>query len=136
MLNAEKGAEKMRNKIGFSDTGMDMFVKLAEGNPGALRVCMEIVSKGPQIDPDSAHPMLTLMHFDDLGIYGPRIWMLYKDVCGEDLINTLGVLRGHQFGFITEDTLNHAIDTRGDGLDVEAIVTKVKEALPKFGNSL
>ena len=124
----------MRSKIGLNDTGMDMFVKLSEGNPGALSVCVQILKKNAQIDPDAlGGGMFTLLGLDDLGIYGSRIWMLYKDVCGTDLINTLGVLRGYQLGYITESELNHAIDNRGDGLDVDDVVGRVRERLPNFG---
>ena len=123
----------MKNKIGLEDNGMDILLKLSEGNPGALTVCMQVLERGPKIDPDSMHPLLTLLTFDDLGIYGSRIWMLYKDVCHEDLANMLGVLRGHQLGYITEWQLNHAIDHRGNGLDVESVLSQVKEFLPNFG---
>ena len=124
----------MRSKIGLNDTVQDTLIKLSEGNPGALSVCMQIMAKGSQIDPDAfGGGLLMLLSLDDLGIYGSRIWMLYKDVCGTDLTDTLGVLRGHQLGFITSGTLNHAIDNRGDGLDIEDVVSKVRERLPDFG---
>ena len=123
----------MKNKIELTDNGMDMLLKLSEGNPGALSVCMQVLEKGSKIDLDSASPIITLLTFDDLGIYGSRIWMLYKDVCHEDLTNMLGVLRGHQLGYVTEWQLNHAIDHRGNGLDVESVLSQVKEFLPNFG---
>ena len=123
----------MKNKCGLNDTVMDIFVKLSEGNPGALNVCMQILEDSPKIDPDCAHPLITLFTFDDLGIYGSRIWMLYKDVCDQDLTSTLGVMRGHQLGYITEFQLNHSIDNRGKGLDVVEILGKVRERLPNFG---
>ena len=125
----------MKNKCGLNDTVMDIFVKLSEGNPGALNVCMQILEDSPKIDPDCAHPLITLFTFDDLGIYGSRIWMLYKDVCNQDLKATLGVMRGHQLGYITEHQLNHAIDNRGDGLDVTDILSQVQEFLPNFGTA-
>ena len=123
----------MKNRIKLADTGMDVVMKLSEGNPGALSVCMQVLEKGSKIDLDSASPIITLLTFDDLGIYGSRIWMLYKDVCHEDLTNMLGVLRGHQLGYVTEWQLNHAIDHRGNGLDVESVLSQVKEFLPNFG---
>ncbi|MFZ2950920.1 MAG: hypothetical protein WA003_15705 [Desulfuromonadaceae bacterium] len=59
--------------------------------------------------------------------------MLYNDVCGENLENTLGVLRACQLGHISDSTLNHAIDNRGEGVDVAALVAYVKSVLPGFG---
>jgi hypothetical protein len=70
---------------------------------------------------------------DTHGVYGHRIWMLYKDVCGENIENMLAVLRACQLGIITDQTMNHAIDNYGDGLDVPAILGKVKEQLTEFG---
>lgn len=105
---------------------------LSEGNPGAVVVISEILSKGSQIDKDSLHPMLILLRLDALGIYGSRLWMLYKDVCGMDIVNTIAVIRSHQLGIIDDFQLNHAIDNFGDGLNVEHIYKKVTEQLPNF----
>ncbi len=132
----------MSERIKATDTARDVFLKLSEEtpnggafNPGGLNVCMQIMEKGAKIDPDCPFPLLALLSFDTLGIYGSRIWMLYKDVCKQDLTATLGMLRGHQLGFITKQDLNHAIDNYGDGLDVEAVLEQVRERLPEFGRT-
>ena len=125
----------MKNKLGLEDSGMDVLYKLSEGNPGALTVCMEVLKKGAEIDPDAfGGGLLQLLVFDTLGIYGSRIWMLYKDVCESNLVSMLGVMRAWQLGFITQSQLNWAIDNRGDGLDVKQAVSQVKERLPSFGH--
>ncbi len=118
-------------KINGSETVQEMLLKLVEGNPGAIRVCMEIYTGSAKIDPDCM-PLLHLLAFDDLGIYGSRIWMLYKDVCKHDLTHTIGMLRAQQLGFITREELNHAIDNYGAGLDVGAVLAQVRERLPAF----
>ena len=64
-------------------TGLDMSIfeivgALSEGNPGALRVLMELFGK------DGAG-FLDVFGCDSKRLYGSRIWMLYKDVCGEDI---------------------------------------------------
>jgi hypothetical protein len=108
--------------------------KLADGNAGAIRVLLNLVQNAEQIDPDS--PMGgfgALLNLDSFGIYGPRIWMLYKDVCGENLTKTLGVLLACQFGIISQSVLNTAIDNRGSGLEVVEAVKKVREVSPNFG---
>ena len=78
-------------RIKATDTARDVFLKLSEEtpnggafNPGGLNVCMQIMEKGAKIDPDCPFPLLALLSFDTLGIYGSRIWMLYKDVCKQD----------------------------------------------------
>jgi len=125
----------MNTRIELTDTGIDVILKLSEGNPGAVTVCMEVLKKGTEIDPDAfGGGLMQLLGFDTLGLYGSRIWMLYKDVCECDLVSTLGVMRAWQLGFITQSQLNWAIDNRGDGLDVEQVVNQVKERLPSFGH--
>jgi len=120
-------------RIQGTDNGMDIIVKLSEGNPGAVRVCIEAMQHDPEIDPIGAlgglAPMLAL---DTIGIYESRIWMLYKDVCGERLPYFLAMLRGWQLGFLPEATLNAAIDNYGRGLDIDAIAAKVCERIPEF----
>lgn len=63
-------------------TGLDMSLleilsALSEGNPGALRVLMELFGDGAGF--------LDVLGCDSKRLYGSRIWMLYKDVCGEDI---------------------------------------------------
>ncbi len=118
-------------KINGSETVQGMIIKLAEGNPGAIRVCTEIYTKGAEIDPD-CRPLLHLLGFDTLEIYGSRIWMLYKDVCKHSLTHTIGMLRAQQLGFLSRKQLDHAIDNWGEGLDIEALMHQVRERLPDF----
>lgn len=124
----------MTTKIKLSDTILDVVVKMGEGNPGALRVCTEILQEDKGIDPDNTLGGLeTVLALDTLGIYGARIWMLYKDVCGEDLTKTLAVLRGWQLGQLAEDVIHHAIDNWGAGIDCDDVLAKVQVRLPMFG---
>ena len=117
-------------RICIEDNTISAIMKLAEGNPGALNVCMNIIESGPEIDPiGGLGPLLSM---DTLGIYGSRIWMLYKDVCGEDLPKTLAILRAWQLGFLEKGALLHAIDNCGEGIDIEKMVAAVCERLPEF----
>lgn len=120
-------------RIELDDSPRDMIMKMSDGNPGALSVMMMLLRNEKVIDPmDWAGPIGPLINMDSHGIYGSRIWMLYKDVCEEDLVNIHACLRGVQLGIISEDVLNYAIDNRGIGIDVPDILTKVMERLPKF----
>lgn len=124
-------------RIELHDTIQDMVIKMSEGNPGALRVCMDVIQKGKLIDSDSALGGLgVLLQLDSYGIYGHRIWMLYKDVCEENLVMMVSILRAAQFGFVNKDCLNHAIDNYGDGVDVDVLYGQVKERLPKFASAI
>lgn len=123
-----------QERLELSDTTIDVVMKLSEGNPGALTVTCEVIKRGATIDPDHFMGGLgALISLDSFGIYGQRIWMLYKDVCGEDLVASLGVLRGCQMGFVGRETLDRAIDNRGADLDVTDVLARVRDALPRFG---
>jgi len=123
------------SRIELVDTVKAAVMKVAEGNPGAIRVLLEAIKRGKTIDPDDAFGGFgVVMMLDGLGIYGSRIWMLYKDVCKQDMVSMFGILRAYQLGYLSEESLNQAIDNYGDGVDVEVLVAKVKEYLPRFGH--
>ena len=122
------------SKIVLTDMMPDVMRKMSVGNPGALRVCMEILTQEGAIDPQAAMPGVgALLRLDDMGVYGSRIWMLYKDVCGEDLEKMLGVLRANQLGLLSTSAIYTAIENYGEGVDVDDLVRQVKERLPQFG---
>lgn len=116
----------------LSSTPMDIIVKMADGNPGAARVMADMFSQTPAIDPDNVlggyGPVLFL---DTLGIYGHRVWMLYKDVCGEDITKTVAALRAVQMGIASNKKLMAAIDGK-EAFDADAALASVKERLPAF----
>jgi hypothetical protein len=115
-------------------SGMDVIMALGDGNPGAISVLAEIFKNAAAIDPDSAlGPLGALCGLDNMDCYGPRIWMLYKGVCGQDLVKMIGVLRACQLGIVDQRTLNEAIDGKRDAIDPADLLAKVRERLPKFG---
>lgn len=121
-------------KLDLMDTTKDVAWKMSGGNPGALRVVMELMTEEADIDPDSALGALgSILSLDQMGIYGSEIWMLYKDVCGCDITKTIAVLRAHQLGFVSEGDIKHGINNWGEGLDVDDLLEQVKERLPDFG---
>ncbi len=122
----------METRLELTDTGTSAAIKLAEGNPGAISVIVGILKDGEWIDPVGMGGIGTLLMLDTFHIYGSRIWMLYKDVCGQDIIKTMAVIRACQLGIIREDALNSAIDGIGK-LDTDDLLNKVKERLGSFG---
>jgi hypothetical protein len=115
----------------LEDTGMTMMMKVTEGNLGALKVLGGIMMEGKRIDPYT-DPILIILNIDSMGLYGHRIWMLYRYVCKQNLSKTIAVLRAWQLGLCPEAVINHAIDNRGSGLDLEELCGKVKAELPNF----
>lgn len=89
----------------------DIVKALSEGNIGALNVCMALFK-------DCDTGAFDLIWLDSLRIYGRRIWMLFKDVCRQDLGCVRAVLMDVRKGDISRETLNAAIDNYGAGIDV------------------
>jgi len=123
-------------KLDLNDSVEDIMIKMSEGNPGAISVCMMLYTKGGAIDPDDWLGGLGgVLSLDSLGIYGSKIWMLFKDVCKQDLVKTSAMLRAWQLGFVPKATLLHAIDNYGAGIDTDALLAQVQERLPAFGQT-
>lgn len=123
----------MKTKIQLNDSMQEILFKMSEGNPGALTLCLTILEKGHEIDPDCAMGGLgAILGMDSLGLYAHKIWMLYKDVCGCNLPVMLAVLRGHQLGLVSEQDLLNAVSNHGAGINLDEICAKVAERLPKF----
>lgn len=95
-------------------TATQAIVAMSDGNPGAVRVCADVLRSNA----DGVPGFFRLLRLDNFAIHGPRIWMLYKDVCREDLGTMLAVLDAAGTGKITRAALDHAIDNRGAGLDL------------------
>jgi len=121
------------------DNAATAIMKLAGGNPGALTVCAQMFKQGAEIDPQGLSGFAALLNLDSLHIYGSRIWLLYKDICHENLVVTMACLRGWQLGIVNQKDLIKAIDNaesgnRAHNLDLPGILAAVKERLGDFGN--
>jgi hypothetical protein len=136
----QRGSEMANERIKLEMTTMDMLTAMSDGNPGAITVLMFLLRDGGKIDTDDAFGGLgSILTMDSLGIYGPSIWMLFKDVCGQSLMKMIAMLRAYQMGQlagVTKEALMYGIDNRGNGLDVNAAVEAIKEALPGFNTEL
>ncbi len=120
-------------RIQLNMTIIDAISHMSDGNPGALNVLCLLTKEGDHIDPDGfAGGFGAVMMLDTLSIYGSRIWLLYKDVCGSNLRKVMAILRAFQFGFLASELLSSAIDNRGRGIDIDDLCRQVKEKLPNF----
>lgn len=120
-------------RIQLEDTMMNVIMKLADGNPGAMRVCMDLLNEAERIDTDDIMGGFgSLLMLDSEEVYGPQIWMLYKDVCKEQLWEMIAVIRACQLGFINKTQLHHAIDNYGEGINIEDCITQVTSRLSGF----
>lgn len=62
----------------------DVIVAMVDGNPGALEACLALIGEDANLD-DKAKGLIDILKMDDQHIYGPNIWLLYKDVSGKDV---------------------------------------------------
>lgn len=120
-----------KERITLDDTMMNIVMKMADGNPGAVTVLVQLISD--KNDPDSwAGGLGNLLSLDTHGIYGPNIWVLFKNVCGQNIVNVVTVLRAVQLGLYTERDLWNCIDNCTP-LDCEQLLERVQAELPNFG---
>ena len=125
-------------RINLHMNTMDMILAMVDGNPGALNVCMQIIEKGTLIDPDNAFGFIgNVLLLDTFGIYGSDIWVFYKDICREEILNVFTYLRAIQLGITGLGDLNlmiRAIQSgeRQQGVDFTDLYNKVKDRLPNF----
>lgn len=123
-----------KTRIDLTDSITSAVAKLSEGNIGAVSVCAQLLKEAEAIDPDAAMGALgALLGLDSIGIYGSRIWILFKDRCGMNVPKMLAVLRAWQLGFISDTAIRAALDDRSDSsLDVDGLYAAVKKELPAF----
>lgn len=128
----------------FTMSVEDILYALSEGNPGALTVMIEALTNGEKIDPDSAMGNFTgLMSFDSYGIYGSKIWLLYNDICGRNIVKALALLRACQMGMMNISEVDSALaacvgqpGTMMPPERVNEVLALVRELLPRFGAAM
>lgn len=123
-----------KERIDLNDNMMSLVMKLADGNPGAVTVCVQLIQD--QNDPDCfLGPLGSLMSLDTHGIYGPNIWMLFKDVCNQRILGVVTALRAVQLGILSESDLWNHIDSCTK-IDMDDLLFKVQVELPNFGRAV
>ncbi len=127
--------------IQLDDTIPSALAKMSAGNPGAITVLLRIFKEGDAIDPQSwSGGFGTILALDTHKIYGEDIWILYKYICGEDIVNVCAVLRAVQLGILPEEDMKAAIfhyrelaaGTLTRPLDMPTILKAVMDQLEEF----
>lgn len=119
----------------LSLTMIDVIQIMSDGNPGAITVIMELITKTPAIDPDNLLGGISyVLSLDTYGIYGSDIWVFYKDLCGQDIVNVITVLRAIQLGYFREERLFAAVKGYrwDDDVDLAELRGMVQADLPLF----
>lgn len=129
-------------RLVLTDDVVGMLMKLVDGNPGAINVCTQLLRDTEKSDPSSVlGPISYLLFLDTYGIYGANIWMLYKDICKENIVHTMALLRTVQMGMLDFAILKQAIlscsdfDIENPNIDIEDTFKKLQEKLPDFAKA-
>jgi hypothetical protein len=69
----------VRKRIDMNMDVREMIVTMAEGNPGAVTVLIQLVQADPVMG------FMDVLHLDDMNMRGPQIWVGFKDHCKQDL---------------------------------------------------
>lgn len=94
----------IRNKLTLQDSALQIMITMAEGNPGAVTALTEIVQNSQDIDPQAAMgPYGLILQFDDAGIYGTDIYVLWSDKCGRDVRRLIMWGRAVQLGLFSRE---------------------------------
>jgi hypothetical protein len=78
-MSVQTEESRERKKLRLDMTTMELVTTMAEGNPGAISVMVQIIQN------ESGNGLLDLLNFDDMNMRGPQIWVAYKDVCGQNI---------------------------------------------------
>jgi hypothetical protein len=120
------------SRIQLEDSMADALYKMCEGNPGGLTVLMSLLEKVPQIDPVCAMGGLNyILQMDDFGLYGPQIWMLFKDVCGQEIEGVVTLFRARQLGHLSGTELRRIIE-EDVPYDWRPLVATIQKDIPEF----
>jgi hypothetical protein len=117
---------KTNNRVALTDTPMSMIMKMSEGNPGCCTFLCEMLKKRDWFG--SVPPELLMLHFDTIGLYGSRLYMLWNDCCDRDLDKVELVLRNYQMGELTEKEIMDNV-SQGRGTPFENLKT-LEELFP------
>ncbi len=123
-----------KSRIDLTKTKMDTIMAFVGGNPGAVSALVTLMQTAKKVDPDSIWEDFTpLMALDNLGIYEEKIWMLYKDVCGQSALNCHILFRAQQMGHLTESEIIDAVNASNPRFDFVDLLHTIQMELPHFG---
>lgn len=83
-------------RINLEMAPMDAIVEMADGNPGATHVMSQL------LQPNLVDGLMNICRLDDLELYGPDIWLAYKNICNSD-IKILRDRLGHHYHTLQKD---------------------------------
>ena len=99
------------NRIKFTDSTMDIVVKMSDGNPGAIQTMMELIT---EINKDVKNFGILLFIDGQLGLYGSQLYQLWNDCCGRDIQKVIKIVELCMSGEISAmEILEHVNQSYG-----------------------
>lgn len=118
-------------RLALGDTATEIILKLSDGNPGALTVIREMLSRQFH----NVHGAMLILWLDEWEIYGSMIWVLFKDGCHEDFGLLERAIRSVQMGYLTKgDILDSRFDASTATLTVEEMFKGLKQHKPRVSD--
>lgn len=99
----------MRKTLTGNMTTRDVVIEMSEGSPGAINAMMVLLNEGGTL--------LDLLHLDDMNIWGPQIWIAFKDHCDRDPVEFLRCIR------VRDPKMISTVNREYSKADEEAAVT-------------
>ena len=107
-------------------------IALADGNPGAVSALATLMQTSEDTDPENAFgSMSPIISLDEMEVYGWQIWVLFKDVCEQDPVKTLAVLRARQLGILSKEEILDGLTESFHSPEKDALRTKVTDIVAK-----
>lgn len=91
------------SRIKITDNGMEVLMKMSDGNPGCLTFLMQL------FDDDLSKAFMLCLRFDTMELYGSRLYQLWNDCCDRDLGTVYKVLDQYS----NSDILRHIDNGKG-----------------------
>lgn len=120
---------KMEATEGDFDLTNPRIKKLLQNHKSTCAILKGLMDFARQIDPCTHGDAFAnyCMHLDKLGIYGPDIETLFE-VCGNDLVGFMAILRARQLGLIDRDFISSKIKDK-QAIDIQPIIKGVQKEL-------
>ena len=109
---------------------------MAGPNLQAHEALWTIYEEGPRIDPSAfGDGVAALIYLDELEIYETMIELFFDQVCNQDPVKAIALIRAVQLGILSAELLKRSIWSAVPGresFDFERLIEQVREKLPTF----
>lgn len=104
--------ENLNKRITVGMKVPEMIMNVSEGNPGAMSCLIYLINK-------NAKNIEALKMFDDMGIYGSKIYMIWNDSCKRDIDKFEKTIQLIKEGIITKEIIEEKASQGYLELDIE-----------------